>query len=249
MAQEVITLTFADEEVLNEEKKKDKDKKKFKRFNDGLKELGFTDDKIKEIMNKWICCGIRAKPNDNGEIPKVQPSYSGWHFVEDTDNHIYLNPVGTILKFDEFPKWNNYCVCKQRLFTRNGWITYEEEDPVIVIGICCKDLFIQNGKKVCEICKMKHFNRSDNLCTPCRLIRDNCKNCKTKCKAPNDDLCKTCRRKVFLEEQATEYYKAKIKEFEKYNAQQTKQCKCGKVIKGTYKHCYKCNEDLKKMKA
>jgi hypothetical protein len=260
MAQEVIT--FADEVVLNEEKKKEKDKKKFDRFYKGLISLKYTDEQIKNIMNTWICCGIRARPNDEGEIPNPQSTYSKWTFVPDGDNHIYLNPI---VKYQyEYPKWFEHCVCGQRLFTRNAWITYDEEDPIIEIGICCKDMFLKNGKKVCEKCKMKHFNRSDDLCTPCRLIRDNCKNCKTICKAPNDDLCKTCRKKVFIAEQeaiemelhrrmyeqrATRHSIVKHQEFEKYNAQQIKQCKCGKVIKGSYKHCYKCNEDLKKLKA
>ena len=165
------------------------------RFITGLKEdYGMTDDEVLDVEQNWFYCGHR---NDNGV------EYDAGRLFR------YYFPR------EEFPEFSKSCVCRQRLLVRNDWITDSKE--VLIIGQCCKDMFIVNRLKTCLICKQSHRNRSDNYCNECR---DKIKREKVMCRCGN--------KKKEFESECQDCYILSEK------------CKCGKKKRGGFKQCYNC---------
>jgi len=119
------------------------------RFVRGLKEdYGFTMKQIKDIEDNWLWCGYRLENDDDS---------SGWMIYKS-----YFD--------DTRPDFEDKCVCRQKLFVRNDYLT-DGDGSILIIGQCCKDMFIKNRLRTCTECKIPHKNRKDNLCNDCRELK------------------------------------------------------------------------------
>lgn len=61
------------------------------------------------------------------------------------------------------------CVCNTPI-TQQCYIINRETKKVVVLGNCCIEKLRLSGR-TCGLCHVKHKNRSDNYCSPCRIIR------------------------------------------------------------------------------
>jgi hypothetical protein len=166
------------------------------RFVNGLKEdYGMSDEEIINVEQNWFYCGYRHNESEWDDGAKQFRFY----FTPDI----------------EIPDFSNSCVCRQKLLVRNDWIT--DGNEVLIIGQCCKDMFIVHRLKTCQICKEPHKNRSDNYCNKCR---DRIKRDKIMCDCGN--------KKKEMETECGECYVLSDK------------CHCGKNKKEGYKQCYNC---------
>jgi len=173
------------------------------RFVNGLKEdYGMTEDEILDVEHNWFYCGHRivgGNWKDGGRLFR------------------YYFPL------EPFPEFTDKCVCRQTLFVRNDWITDGKE--VLIIGQCCKDMFIVNRLKTCSECKEPHRNRMDNYCNHCR---DRIKTEKTTCECGN--------KKKEFDRVCLECYILNDK------------CLCGKKKKPNFKQCFSCFQTKKSYK-
>jgi hypothetical protein len=165
------------------------------RFVRGLKEdYGLTDEEIEDIEQNWVYCGYRHMEDEWDDGAK---------------QFRYYFPT------EPCPEFSKECVCRQKLNVRNDWITDGKE--VLVIGQCCKNMFIVNRLKTCQTCKKSHRNRTNNYCNDCREeMKRRLKECICgRKKKENDEYCDKC----YIESQT---------------------CKCGKRKREGYKQCYSC---------
>lgn len=168
-----------------------------RRFVTGLKEdYGMTDEQILDVEENWLYCGYRREDDE-------------WY--DGARQFRYYFPR------EDFPEFTKECVCRQKLLVRNDWIT--DRNEVLIIGQCCKDMFIVNRLKTCSICEQPHKNRSDNHCNTCR---DKIKKEKVTCSCGN--------KKKESETQCDECYTLSQK------------CRCGRKKKRGFKQCYTCFE-------
>lgn len=125
------------------------------RFVKGLREgYGMTDIDIARVENEWWWCGGRSQRTDeDGKVIEII----------DEKTFRYTFPDVSI----PFPDYDKECVCGQKLPINNAWIT--NKDEIIIIGICCKDMFILRRGKTCSRCKKAHRNRVGNDCNSCRI--------------------------------------------------------------------------------
>ena len=61
------------------------------------------------------------------------------------------------------------CVCNTPI-TQQCYIINRETKEVVVLGNCCIEKLNLSGR-TCGLCHVKHNNRSDNYCSPCRIVR------------------------------------------------------------------------------
>ena len=61
------------------------------------------------------------------------------------------------------------CVCNTKI-KQQCYIINRETKDVVVLGNCCIEKLNLSGR-TCGICHTKHRNRSDNYCSPCRIVR------------------------------------------------------------------------------
>lgn len=128
-----------------------------KRFVKGLKEdYGMTDEEVKKVEDEWVYCGHRTKDeatDTKGLFKQYFPNI----------------PI---------PDFEPSCICRKCLTKNNHWITDKHE--VLIIGQCCKDMFIKHRLRSCNRCDKEHRNRKDNYCHDCRKLN------KQSCNACND---------------------------------------------------------------
>ena len=62
-----------------------------------------------------------------------------------------------------------WCVCNTPI-TQQCYIINRETKEVVVLGNCCIEKLNLSGR-TCGLCHVKHKNRSDNYCSPCRIVR------------------------------------------------------------------------------
>jgi hypothetical protein len=187
----------------------DQDAKDFdilhKKFVIGLHEdYGMTYEQIKDVEENWFYCGHIVVDRDTKDITESD-LYKLKHYFP-------MLPI---------PDFQDSCVCRQKLYVRNEWITDMKE--VLIIGQCCVNMFIAHSSKTCMLCKAPHRNRKD-------------------------DLCKECRDKILLKEKEKakqqKQQKQRQKERDEYLASIT--CPdCKKTKKAEYKYCYQCNKKRK----
>ncbi len=171
-----------------------------RRFITGLKEdYGMTDEEVLDVEHNWFYCGHRCVVSVSDDVGKLFRYY-------------FPN--------EDFPEFSNSCVCRQKLLVRNDWITNGIE--VLIIGQCCKDMFIINRLKTCLICKQSHRNRTDNYCN----------NCRDKIKSEKMTCCCGNKKKDF-ESECQDCYILSEK------------CNCGKNKKRGFKQCYGCFQGKK----
>lgn len=187
-----MTSEFVKDVAINEQEEYER---LHRRFITGLKEdYGMTNEQIFDIEQNWLYCGYRHNESEWSDGASLFKCY---------------------FPREDFPEFSKECVCRQKLLVRNDWITDGKE--VLIIGQCCKDMFIKNRLKTCSICKTPHKNRSDNYCNDCRMDikiqKITCK-CGYK-KKESENMCNDC----YILSQA---------------------CRCGKYKKTGYKQCYSC---------
>jgi hypothetical protein len=124
-----------------------------KRFINGLKEYGLTEQEVKE---NWWNCGFSYDLGENSKYDYLDNKRG-----EDTF-YSWFNRTE-----HELPEQVQQCICGE-VIKHNFWITDGTE--VIIIGSDCIKKFIRRWGKVCTNCKQLHKNRKDNRCTPCRVL-------------------------------------------------------------------------------
>lgn len=132
-----------------------------KAFVIGLKQMGYTTEEIYEIATTWRYCGHGIKENKDDETWTESVDYDTWH-------RFFPN--------EEVPDPHDICVCNEKLYIRNDWITNAglisatEAPTILVIGCKCKNMFISKKGKTCTQCMMPHRNRKTTLCKKCLML-------------------------------------------------------------------------------
>ena len=126
----------------------------------GLKNLGYTEIEIKEVMEKWICAGSRYRDDDSESRRKINSRTR------------YANLLINQHKFIP-PPHSDFCVCgvaikEQCFIMSDDYLENRNPREVLVSGNCCINTFVEKKGKRCSKCGEGHKNRLDNYCKKCR---------------------------------------------------------------------------------
>ena len=105
----------------------------------------------------------------------------GWSYAGGTIFGRHLNYLKTILKENinlQQPPHLEKCVCDHDI-CYNCYIVDKAKTKMIVIGSCCINSFMPEGKKgrTCGVCGKSHKNRKDNMCNDCKNVPKIVKTC------------------------------------------------------------------------
>ena len=138
-------------------------------------ELNIED--IIELDEGMVCKNSLSKKFWKGLEEKHQLTYEdiikeGWSYAGGTIFGRHLNYLNTILKENinlQQPPHLEECVCDHDI-CYNCYIADKAKTKMIVVGSCCINSFMPEGKKgrTCGICETPHRNRKDNMCKECR---------------------------------------------------------------------------------
>ena len=146
-------------------------------------ELKYEDKLITELDEGIVCKDSLSKKFWKGLEEKHGLTYEdiikeGWAYAGGDSNSHY-NYFLLITRWINLmqPPHLERCVCNQKIHY-NCYIVNRVKTKIIVIGSCCINSFMPDGKKgrTCDICEKPHRNRKVNKCNNCR---DKCSRCKT----------------------------------------------------------------------
>jgi len=195
----------------------------YKKFIDGIIELGLTEEEIK----KWQYCG--------GDYYSSHRNYFELRFPK-----------------KKLPYHVQWCVCGHDI-KRNAYICNEAGDynSIIPIGSCCIKHFMKNGlRRTCQTCGVIHQNSKSNKCNDCRTLccgiqvkKDGkCFQCKKKEDIEkNYESCFQCETLNKIGVECSEC--RRIETLRLLN--EPKKCDCGKQIANNYERCWACNNQYK----
>ncbi len=66
---------------------------------------------------------------------------------------------------DATPEHDKFCLCGHHI-KHNCWISNGTD--VLTVGESCINRFFKKTIKCCDVCKVAHRNRRDNVCNACR---------------------------------------------------------------------------------
>jgi len=75
------------------------------------------------------------------------------------------------------PDFINHCICGNRLYTDNCYITNRSKKKTLALGSCCIKKFVTKKNRTCLNCEEDHRNKKDNLCHDCRKKYKTCLCC------------------------------------------------------------------------
>ena len=127
------------------------------RFVYGLKEAGYIEEDIIHIQNDWWFCGGKDGLPSEKEGTIKNKTLREWELRWNTQ-------FPTI----EMPIYEPKCICHQHGLRYNCYIT--DGVRYLMLGRCCKDMFIRKRSKVCSRCNEPHRNKKDDYCNECREL-------------------------------------------------------------------------------
>ena len=148
------------------------------------------------------------------------------------------------------PEYSNECVCGHAI-VKNRYICDANGGDVLIIGSCCIDHFIPKRLRTCSDCGNFHQSRKDNLCLPCRKIREQkperrCVVCNVVHKSRDDvNMCANCRSRGYHKcTECTSYHtNTWVERCNKCRIGSCDVCDC--AIDPKYVRCYFCNKKPK----
>ena len=209
-------------------------------------ELNIEDKLITELDEGIVCKDSLSKKFWKGLEEKHGLTYEdiikeGWSYAGGDSNSHY-NYFLLITRWINLmqPPHLERCVCNQKI-RYNCYIVNRVKTKIIVIGSCCINSFMPDGKKgrTCDICEKPHRNRKVNKCNDCKHKCSRCKTYITSCYGY--DKCYGC---MYIKECI------KCKKEHKNRVDKCDHCcnrfkcgvcaDCGKSINEKYKRCYTC---------
>lgn len=143
-------------------KKSNKTVKFWKKFINGLEEMGLTYEEVKT----YICVGGVHLKERGMTLSYEKKSYRYKRFSDYFPNDI-------------LPEYKDICVCGHEIHENCFIIKPESKNvnEIIIVGNCCVKRFIDNGlSQICEICKSKHKARDSKRCVKhkhdCQLCKE-----------------------------------------------------------------------------
>jgi len=216
-------------------------------------ELNFED--IIELDEGMVCKKSLSKKFWEGLEEKHNLTYEdiieqGWAYAGGTIFGRHLNYLKTILKENinlQQPPHLEKCVCDHDI-CYNCYIVDKAKTRMIVIGSCCINSFMPEGKKgrTCGVCGESHRNRKDNMCKECRnkIVPKKVKTCEICGKSHRNRKVNKCNDCKHICSRCKTYITSRFG-YEKYercrSCEYIKECiKCKKEHKNSVDKCDHC---------